>query len=213
MRRIATSGEHEIEVKRSRFLCALARVDDETEAREFIATRRRLHYTARHHCSAYVLGAHGETQRSNDDGEPAGTAGIPMLEVLRRRELTGLVAVVTRYFGGVKLGASGLIRAYGSAVSQAVDAVGAVELQLVRTAHVEVSHAEAGKLDNELRAAGYPITDVRYADRVLFTVHIPSGGEAAFDAWLAESTGGSANAAYGDHEHVEVAVDFHSDEW
>ena len=110
MRTIRENGEHELEIKRSRFLCALARVDSDEAAREFIAERRKLHHEARHHCTAYVLDE-GRAQRSNDDGEPAGTAGAPMLEVLRRNEITGVVAVVSRYFGGVLLGAGGLVRA------------------------------------------------------------------------------------------------------
>lgn len=101
MRTIRQAGEFELEVKKSRFLCALARVTSESEAREFVQSRRKLHHDARHHCSAFVLGDLGEIQKSSDDGEPAGTAGVPMLEVLRRNELTNTAAVVTRYFGGV----------------------------------------------------------------------------------------------------------------
>jgi len=124
---VAGTGVHEIEIRRSRFLCALAPVTSEEAAREVIAARKKADPAARHHCHAFVLGADGRTQRSSDDGEPAGTAGTPMLEVLRRRELTDTVAVVTRYFGGVLLGAGGLIRAYGQAVSEAVDVVGVRE--------------------------------------------------------------------------------------
>ena len=102
---VALEGVHEIEIKRSRFVCAVAPVTSEDAAREAIAARRKAGPAARHHCHAFVLGPDGRTQRSSDDGEPAGTAGTPMLEVLRRRELTDTVAVVTRYFGGVLLGA------------------------------------------------------------------------------------------------------------
>src|SRR6185312_12810844 len=93
---VATPVLHEIEIKRSRFLCALAPVADEAAARAVIAARRKAEPAARHHCHAFVLGADGRTQRSSDDGEPAGTAGVPMLEVLRRREVTDTVAVVSR---------------------------------------------------------------------------------------------------------------------
>ncbi|RYE74360.1 MAG: YigZ family protein, partial [Myxococcales bacterium] len=111
-RTIAGTVEVEHVVERSRFLTQLVRVPDEASAREVIDVRRREHWSARHHCTAFVIGPDGALQRSNDDGEPAGTAGAPMLEVLRGAEISDVVAVVTRYFGGVKLGTGGLARAY-----------------------------------------------------------------------------------------------------
>ncbi|MGN6485681.1 MAG: IMPACT family protein, partial [Thermomicrobiales bacterium] len=107
-RTIAHDGEHEIEIKRSRFIGSLARVTSEEEARAFIAARRKTHWEANHNCSAWIIGERGQLQRSNDDGEPSGTAGVPMLSVLQRNGLTDVVAVVTRYFGGTLLGAGGL---------------------------------------------------------------------------------------------------------
>src|SRR4051812_48659133 len=141
---VARTSVHEIEIKRSRFLCALAPVTSEEAAREFIAARRRADPQARHHCHAFVLGPDGRTQRSSDDGEPAGTAGTPMLEVLRRRELTDTVAVVTRYFGGVLLGAGGLIRAYGQSVSDALEVVGVLEHRRLHVVDVAVGYDPAG---------------------------------------------------------------------
>ena len=120
---VAGTGEVEIEVKRSRFRCHLERVENEDAARAVVEHARREHWDARHHCSAFVLGADGSTQRSSDDGEPAGTAGAPMLEVLRGREVSDVVAVVTRWFGGTLLGAGGLVRAYGDAVRAALAGV------------------------------------------------------------------------------------------
>ncbi|HSU46325.1 MAG TPA: YigZ family protein, partial [Arthrobacter sp.] len=119
---------HELEVKRSRFITVLRRAGTEAEARELVADLRREFHDARHHCSAFVIGPDRTIQRSSDDGEPAGTAGIPMLEALLKREtapgVTGLSdasAVVVRYFGGVLLGAGGLVRAYSESVSAALD--------------------------------------------------------------------------------------------
>lgn len=146
-RTVAGATVHEIEVRRSRFLCALAPVDTEERAREVIAARRKAEPAARHHCHAFVLGADGRTQRSNDDGEPAGTAGAPMLEVLRRRELTNTVAVVTRYFGGVLLGAGGLIRAYGQAVADALDEAGTARYRRLRVLAVTVDYGRAGRME------------------------------------------------------------------
>jgi len=111
---IAGPVEHELVVKKSRFLALVRPVADVPEADAVVAAVRKKHWDARHHCVALVVGPHAEQQRSTDDGEPSGTAGVPMLEVLRRRDLTDLVVVVTRYFGGVLLGAGGLVRAYST---------------------------------------------------------------------------------------------------
>jgi uncharacterized YigZ family protein len=190
---VARAGEHETEVKRSRFVCALARVADEAEAQAFIAAVRKERWDARHHCTAFVVGDRPRRERSNDDGEPAGTAGAPMLEVLRRRGVTDTVAVVSRYFGGVLLGAGGLVRAYGGAVAAALDAVGVVERRPVALLGVAVDHQRAGRLENDLRAAGREVRDVAYeAVGVRIEVAVPEPETVAFAAWLAEVTGGAA---------------------
>ncbi|MFJ4101607.1 YigZ family protein [Amycolatopsis japonica] len=191
---VAGTGVHEIEIRRSRFLCALAPVTSEEAAREVIAARKKADPAARHHCHAFVLGADGRTQRSSDDGEPAGTAGTPMLEVLRRRELTDTVAVVTRYFGGVLLGAGGLIRAYGQAVSEAVDVLGVREYRRLRLVEVVVDYDRAGRLENDIRSSPYLLHATRFEDVAHFDVGLaPDEGE-AFHAWLADLTGGEALA-------------------
>ncbi|HJX87877.1 MAG TPA: YigZ family protein, partial [Gemmatimonadales bacterium] len=125
-RTVARAGVRETEINRSRFLCALAPAATEQEAQEFIARVRKEHPTASHHCYAYVIGADASVQKSSDDGEPGGTAGVPMLQMLLRRGMRYVVAVVTRYYGGIKLGAGGLIRAYGGAVGEALDTVGTI---------------------------------------------------------------------------------------
>ncbi|MER7860998.1 YigZ family protein [Amycolatopsis japonica] len=191
---VAGTGVHEIEIRRSRFLCALAPVTSEEAAREVIAARKKADPAARHHCHAFVLGADGRTQRSSDDGEPAGTAGTPMLEVLRRRELTDTVAVVTRYFGGVLLGAGGLIRAYGQAVSEAVDVIGVREYRRLRLVEVVVDYDRAGHLENDIRSSPYLLHATRFEDVAHFDVGLaPEQGD-AFHAWLADLTGGEALA-------------------
>ncbi|GAA3985987.1 YigZ family protein [Allokutzneria multivorans] len=201
MRTLKQSGEHELEIKKSRFLCALARVADEDEAREVIRSRRKLHVGAGHHCSAYVL---DDAQRSSDDGEPAGTAGVPMLEVLRRRELTGVVAVVSRYYGGVKLGAGGLIRAYGGVVAEAVDVLGVVERRPVLLVSTVVDYLRAGKLENELRNSRFRLCDVEHGTDVRFRISVEERALAEFGAWLAELTAGQAEYTVDGSGHVEV---------
>jgi uncharacterized YigZ family protein len=206
MRTIKQSGTHEIEIRRSRFVCALGRVRTEAQAQEFIAERRRAHRDASHNCTAYILGDHGEVTRNSDDGEPAGTAGLPMLEVLSRRELTGTVAVVTRYFGGIKLGAGGLIRAYGQAVSETIDLIGVVERRTVVTVTVTVEHARAGRLRRDLHARGYTPVDTRYGGHAEIDVVVPQADLRDFDAWVAAASGGHALTRRGATGHRDVAV-------
>lgn len=148
---IAAPVEHEIVIKKSRFLAHLAPVRSMDDADAVITAVRKQHWDARHHCVALVVGTHAERQRSSDDGEPSGTAGIPMLEVLRHRGMTDIVAVVTRYFGGVLLGTGGLARAYSSAVSEALDTARIVHRRLMTEVALDVPHADAGRLDNWLR--------------------------------------------------------------
>lgn len=119
----------EEDIKKSRFICHLKRVTTEDDARQFINSIKKEHYKANHSCSAMIIGDNSEIKRSSDDGEPSGTAGVPMLTVLEKQELTNVVAVVTRYFGGIKLGAGGLIRAYAGSVANALSQTGIVSIK------------------------------------------------------------------------------------
>jgi len=204
MRTIRRDGEHEVEIRRSRFVCALARVDGEDAARAFIAERRKEHWNANHNCTAYVLGDDGGVQRSSDDGEPAGTAGVPMLEVLRHRRLTDTVAVVTRYFGGTKLGAGGLIRAYGGAVSAAVDEVGVLERRRLLVVDVFADYVLGGRLESDLRDSSLAVRGVAYEERVRIEVALPEAELEAFGLRLAELTGGRAECEVRGATVVEV---------
>ncbi|MEV8391108.1 YigZ family protein [Streptomyces sp. NPDC057539] len=191
-RTVARAGVHETEINRSRFICALAPVATEEEARAFVARIREEHPTATHNCFAYVIGADASVQKASDDGEPGGTAGAPMLQMLTRREVRYTAAVVTRYYGGVKLGAGGLIRAYGGVVGEALDAVGTLTRQRFRLATVTVDHQRAGRLENDLRATGRAVRDVRYAEAVTIEIGLPDSEVPAFRAWLADTTAGTA---------------------
>src|SRR5919108_27526 len=125
------------------------------------------------------------------DAEPGGTAGVPMLQMLTRREMRYVVAVVTRYFGGVKLGAGGLIRAYGGAVGEALDTLGTITRRRFRLATVTVDHLRAGKVQNDLRATGREVRDVHYGDAVTIEIGLPDADVEAFRAWLADATAGA----------------------
>jgi uncharacterized YigZ family protein len=206
MRTIRQPGVHELEIRRSRFVCALARVTTEPQAQEFVAGRRRALHDASHHCTAYVLGAHGDITRSSDDGEPGGTAGRPMLEVLTRRGLTGTVAVVSRHFGGIKLGAGGLVRAYGQVVAETIDLVGVVERRPVITVTVLADHARAGRLTRDLHASPYTLAGSRYGRDAEIDVVVPEEELAAFEAWLAAAGAGQVRTRRGAPGHVDVPI-------
>ncbi|MCR1160193.1 YigZ family protein [Paenarthrobacter sp. UW852] len=163
---------HELEIRRSRFITVLRRSPDEETARSLVSDLRREFHDARHHCSAFVIGPDRMVQRSSDDGEPSGTAGIPMLEALIKREtapqvtdLSDVSVVVVRYFGGILLGAGGLVRAYSESVSSALESAPLVNRRRLRLCAVEVPHAEAGRLENELRGAGYVMAETGYEAR------------------------------------------------
>ncbi|MET7492624.1 YigZ family protein [Streptomyces sp900116325] len=202
-RTVARAGVHETEINRSRFICALAPAATEQEAQDFVARIRREHPTASHNCFAYVIGADASVQKASDDGEPGGTAGVPMLQMLMRREMRYVAAVVTRYYGGVKLGAGGLIRAYGGVVGEALDELGTITRQRFRLATITVSHQRAGRLENDLRATGLAVREVRYAEAVIIEIGLPDSDVESFRSWLADATAGEAllelgGEAYGD---------------
>lgn len=167
-RTIKSEGNHELLINKSRFICSITRVEDEDEASSFVEKIKSEHPKANHNCFAYLIGSTNSIQRMSDDGEPSGTAGVPMLEVLKKQQLKNTAVVVTRYFGGVKLGAGGLIRAYGSAVSETINAIGLVEKQLNQLVTIDIPYHLSGKLQNTLEQSPYLIQSIDYTDTVLF---------------------------------------------
>ncbi len=196
-RTVAAPVVASIEEKRSVFECWLRRVEDEAAARAVVEEARTTHWDARHHCSAFVLGPDGALVRSNDDGEPAGTAGTPMLEVLTGAGLSDVVAVVTRWFGGTLLGTGGLVRAYSDAVRAAVAEAEVLTRVRVGEVDVAVSHTAAGRLEHDLRARGIAVPDVRYADRVTLRVQVPAADLEDLPGLLASLTSGEAEVVAG----------------
>ncbi|WP_083260027.1 IMPACT family protein [Cellulosimicrobium cellulans] len=205
---IAAPVDRELVVKRSRFLAHLAPVADVAEADAVVAAIRKEHWDARHHCVALVVGTHADQQRSTDDGEPSGTAGVPMLEVLRHRGVTDVVAVVTRYFGGVLLGAGGLVRAYSSAVSEALDDARLVRRAVRTRVTVDVPHADAGRLHGVLQdwATTHDgvLDGVAYEAQARFTLLVAPDDLDRFDADLAAATSGALAAVRGDDRVVDL---------
>ncbi|MGM7699711.1 YigZ family protein [Microbacterium sp. A84] len=200
---IAAAIDHELVIKKSRFITHVAPVASPEDADAVIAAVKKRAWDARHNCSAQVTGDLGDRARSSDDGEPSGTAGIPMLEVLRRRELTDVVAVVTRYFGGIKLGAGGLVRAYSSAVSEALNLATLVDRHVLTEVTISVNHADAGRFDNLLRdwvrghgvqGIGAVLGDPVYGATARFEVWAPPAAVVGLSAEIAAASGGAVEA-------------------
>ncbi|MCQ9351699.1 YigZ family protein [Corynebacterium sp. 153RC1] len=169
--------EHEI--KRSRFLCFITQASSEQDARNFVQALRGRYPDARHHCSAFIIHQDGANpmERSSDDGEPSGTAGQPMLDVLRGSGLQDIVAVVVRYFGGTKLGAGGLVHAYSNVVSDCLAQVRTVTRRRLSLFELSLGHADAGRIEAELRARGVTVQEVTYGARVQITLAVPTEPE------------------------------------
>ena len=178
----------ELVVEKSRFFCHLQRVETEEEAQAFVKQMKKQYWDASHNCSAYIVGQDGRVERSSDDGEPSGTAGSPMLEVLWRRELYDVAAVVTRYFGGIKLGAGGLTRTYGKAVVQAVDEAGLAQRIPMGDYVFDWSMEDAGRVLNQLyRQTLFAVGQVEYDSSVHIHVTLPEDQKLEAEAWLTEN--------------------------
>lgn len=202
-RTIAGPASAEFEVKRSRFLGELTRVESEDHAREVITEARSTYWDARHHCSAFLLGANQEIQRSSDDGEPAGTAGAPMLEVLRGAEVSDVVAVVIRWFGGTLLGAGGLVRAYSDSVRAALDNAQIIERHLLTEVEVTLGHDVAGRFEADIRSQGIIVLDTQYAADVTFRLGTYEPDRIA--PRVAELTAGAASPRVIGESWVDIA--------
>lgn len=203
---VKTSGTNEIAINKSRFIAHVKRVTNEAEAQDFIQSMKKEHWNATHNCSAYMIGERDEIQKANDDGEPNGTAGVPMLEVLKKRHLKDTCVVVTRYFGGIKLGAGGLIRAYGSAVTEGINAAGVVERTLTKVMAVHVDYTWLGKIENELRQSSYIIKDIEYEDKVSLFVYVPIESVQPFHEWITNITNGQGLIDEQEETYLETDV-------
>jgi uncharacterized YigZ family protein len=185
-------GESEYIIQRSRFITFVMRVETEEEALDFINNIKKMHHTATHNCSAYMIGEHDDIQKANDDGEPSGTAGVPILEVIKKQKLKDTAIVVTRYYGGIKLGGGGLIRAYGRAASDGIAAAGIVECKLHYLMKVTVEYTWLGKVENEVRQSTYILDDISYMEDVDIFLYVPVEDEDVFLLWMNEITNGQA---------------------
>ena len=199
-------GESEFVIQKSRFLSFVKRAETEQEALDFIQDIKKSHHTATHNCSAYIIGEHDHIQKANDDGEPSGTAGVPILEVLKKQHLKDTVVVVTRYFGGIKLGGGGLIRAYGKACSEGIAATGVVERRLHKLMKISIDYTWLGKVENEIRQSTYPLKEIVYEEDVELFLYVPEEDEKVFLEWVMELTNGQAITTTAGHEFLEFDI-------
>ncbi len=165
----------ELEIKRSRFITSVGRIDDRSEGKQFALEVRANHPTASHHCWAHIAGKPDDAQQYNqsDDGEPKGTAGKPMLNVLTHSELGNTIAVVTRYFGGIKLGTGGLVRAYSQSVSEALKQLETTEQLVTLPLSIQFPYTYKGKLDHYFTSHGISITNQLFEANVSYTLAVP----------------------------------------
>lgn len=205
-RTIKEDGQVQEEIKKSRFICHIKRVTTEDEAREFINTIKKEHYKATHNCSAFILGERSEMKRSSDDGEPSGTAGVPMLGVLENQQLTNVCAVVTRYFGGIKLGAGGLIRAYAGSVALAIKEIGSVHIKEQLGLRLTLSYSQYQELPNFLKAKQLQEQDTAFTDQVQTTIFVDKDDKDSVIESLIELFNGKIDIVEQGLRKVEVPI-------
>lgn len=187
---VKKSIENEIVIQKSKFISHVRHVSSEEAAQEIIQAIAKTHYKSNHNCYAYVLGDKNQIQKASDDGEPSGTAGVPILEVLKKQDLRDTLVVVTRYFGGIKLGAGGLIRAYSTATSEGIKVAGVIERVPIRVYQVTIDYTLWGTLENALRQTPYLLMKTDYTDRVTLEVGVTLPETLTFEKWLTELCNG-----------------------
>lgn len=205
-RTVAGYGQMEIEINKSRFIGYVNRAETEAEAAAFIEKIKKQHWDATHNSSAYMAGINDQWQKADDDGEPSGTAGRPILEVVKKTGLKDTVIVVTRYFGGIKLGAGGLIRAYGKGASAGIKAAGLIDRIGHTEIAIEVDYTLQGMLENQLRTEGYIIHDKLFTDKVTIVALEKCGQEENLEKKVTELTAGRAIFRRLDEIYVDVLV-------
>ena len=205
-RTIKEDGQVQEEIKKSRFICHAKRVYSEEEARNFITAIKKEHYKATHNCSAFIIGERSEIKRTSDDGEPSGTAGVPMLGVLENHNLTNVCVVVTRYFGGIKLGAGGLIRAYAGSVALAVKEIGIIEIKEQAGIAIQMSYAQYQEYNNFLKEHNLMELDTNFTDQVDTMIYVDKEEKDNIKAALVEFFNGKVTLTDQDLREVEVPV-------
>lgn len=190
---ITVKKEHTFEnvINKSRFIAHIKPVTSEEEAKSFINEVKTQHKDATHNCSAYTVGPEMNIQKANDDGEPSGTAGVSMLEILKKLDIHDACVVVTRYFGGIKLGGGGLIRAYSGAVRDVIYDIGRVELRSAISVTVTLSYDQTGKFEYELESTTFMLRNQSYTDKVSYEIDVVQTEYDKFIEFLNKTTAGN----------------------
>ena len=205
-RTIKEDGQVQEEIKKSRFICHAKRVYSEEEARDFITAIKKEHYKATHNCSAFIVGERSEIKRTSDDGEPSGTAGVPMLGVLENHNLTNVCVVVTRYFGGIKLGAGGLIRAYAGSVALAIKEIGIIEIKEQAGISIQMSYAQYQEYSNFLREHKLTEIETNFTDQINTIIYVDKEEKENIKSALVEFFNGKVTLTDQGLREVEVPV-------
>lgn len=202
----AENGTASYEIQKSRFIAYTSHVETEAEARDFVAAIKKKHFDARHNCSAWVLGADSSQQKSNDDGEPGGTAGNPILEAIKQHGLTNVVVVVTRYFGGIKLGAGGLIRAYSHTASLGLEATPCLEVKPFCLMEAEMDYSLLGTVENWIRNEELRTGETAYLDKVTVRLLVEPADCEAISTELTNLTAAQCKITIHQPEYMSLPI-------
>ena len=206
-RTIKDSGEALIVEKKSKFIATVYKVETPEEAEAYMVQLRKKYYDATHNCFAYQIGEKNEFQKASDDGEPQGTAGKPILDVLKGEEIKNTLICVTRYFGGTLLGTGGLVRAYGKAAKEGLLAAGIVEKRRIKLYHLQMPYTLVGKVQYLLGEKSYVIRDSIYLEDVTFVVEVLVPEGETFTKWIQEQTNAGVTITPGEDDFIEVPVE------
>ena len=192
--------------KKSTFITHLIRINSEEEARDFIQKMKKKHYDATHVCSCYVIGDNNEITRANDDGEPSGTAGAPMLDVLVKNNIKNVCATVIRYYGGTKLGTGGLVRAYGGGVINALKNATLVERKDAFEIKLEIDYSLNGKIEYEIDKTNFIVNNIDYTDKLIYTIYVMQEDYSNFETWIANLTNGQFKIISSNEKQLEFDI-------
>lgn len=203
---INRNSETMITEKKSKFITTVYKVESVEEADAYMTLLRKKYYDATHNCYAYQIGENNEYQRSSDDGEPQGTAGKPILEVLKGEEIKNTLICVTRYFGGTLLGTGGLVRAYGKAAKEGLLAAGIIEKRRIFLYEIKMPYTWVGKVQYLLGEKNYVIRETIYLENVIFQVEVLVSQAESFEKWLKEKTNAGVEIQRGEEAFIEVPL-------
>lgn len=201
---IEKRAQAEIIEKKSRFIANVFPIENQEEAETYLAQIRKQYYDARHNCFAYQLGEKNEIQRCSDDGEPQGTAGKPILDVLKGPDIKNTLIIVTRYFGGTLLGTGGLVRAYGKAAKEGIMAAGIIQKVRIQLFELKMSYNLVGKVQYMLNEHNYIIRETQYVEVVSFTVEVEEGKQDEFEAWIIDNTNAEVMVQRGEFDLISA---------